>query len=99
MPVRDLLRRLSSAELTDWIAYSRLRPFGPLVEDQRYGNIMALIANVNRDPKKMPQPFKPSDFMMSKIKERRQVQSWQDQLKVVELLTVAMGGKDLRKKK
>lgn len=98
MTVRDLTRKLSSAELTEWISYSRLRPFGPLVNDQRYGNIMALIANVHRDPSKMPEPFSPTDFMMSKVKQRKEVQSWEEQLSVVEMLTTALGGKDLRKK-
>lgn len=60
---------------------------------------MALIANVNRDPSKMPEPFTPADFMMSPVKRRKTVQTWQQQLKVVEALTVALGGKDLREKK
>ena len=60
-----------------------------------------MFANSNRDPKKQARPFRPEEFMFSRgAKEalRPKVQTWQEQLKVVEAINKALGGKDLRKK-
>ena len=54
---------MSSREFTEWLAYARLEPFGPEADDQRMAQLMALIANVNRDPKRRKVPFTPDDFM------------------------------------
>jgi len=54
---------VSSREFTEWLAYARLEPFGPEADDQRMAQLMALIANVNRDPKRRKVPFTPDDFM------------------------------------
>lgn len=53
---------MTSGEIDEWMAYCRRRPFGERAAWQRHGELMALIANVNRDPKKGP-PFKPEDFI------------------------------------
>lgn len=44
-------------------AFANLEPFGPLQEDFRAGQICAVLANVNRDPKARREPFSPRDFM------------------------------------
>lgn len=54
---------MSSREFTEWLAYSRLEPFGPEADDQRIAQLMALIANVNRDPKRRKTPWTPEDFL------------------------------------
>jgi hypothetical protein len=56
---------MTSAEVTELIAYSNLEAWGPLAEDFRAGQICAVIANVNRDPKTMPEAWSASDFMPS----------------------------------
>ena len=58
-----MLRRISSQQLSEWMAFGQLEPFGEERADLRMGILAALIANVNRDPKKTPQPFTPQDFM------------------------------------
>lgn len=63
MTVDELLRRISSRELTEWMIYYRLEPFGQDVDWLRAGVIASTIANVNRDPKKQPRPFEPADFI------------------------------------
>jgi len=54
---------MTSAEFTEWMAYYELEPFGELVADQRHGVATALQANLNRDPKTHPNPYKPEDFI------------------------------------
>ena len=55
---------MSSKELTEWIAFASVEPIGEAREDLRTANLMALIANVNRDQEKKPEPFSPSDFVV-----------------------------------
>jgi hypothetical protein len=45
------------------MAYHRLEPFGPDADDQRMAHLMALIANVNRDPKRRKTPWTADDFL------------------------------------
>lgn len=63
MTVAELLSRISSAELTEWIAFDRLEPFGGFQDEYRTGLVAAMVANTARDEKKKPRPFEPSDFM------------------------------------
>jgi hypothetical protein len=63
MPVGELLRRTTSRELTEWMAFYELEPFGPERGDLRAGIVAATVANANRDPKKVKKAFEPQDFM------------------------------------
>jgi hypothetical protein len=54
---------MSGLQLTEWIAYAQLEPFGEERADLRMAILASLIANVNRDPKKKPTPYEVSDFM------------------------------------
>ena len=62
MSVKRAMREIDSREFAEWLAYSNLEPFGPEREDQRAGMIAAIIANVNRDPAKRPEPYDVEDF-------------------------------------
>jgi hypothetical protein len=57
------LEHISSLELSEWMAYDQVEPFGELRADLRAGIITATIANVNRDADKHREPFTPQDFM------------------------------------
>jgi len=48
--------------LQEWMEFEELEPFGPWRDNFHAGMIAATIANVNRNPKKNPQPVKISDF-------------------------------------
>lgn len=50
-------------QLVAWFQYAEVEPFGEYRADLRSGTVAAVIANTNRDPKKRPRPFTPSDFM------------------------------------
>jgi hypothetical protein len=71
-----LLNYLTSSQLSEWEAYDRIDPIGKWREDFNVANLMALIANVNRNPKKKSNPFTISDFMpewgKEEEKEKRQ---------------------------
>ena len=61
MPVGEMLRRMSSAELTEWAAYAEIEPFGAQWDNWRAGLITSTIANVNRG--KGRKAYKASEFM------------------------------------
>ncbi|MDR8398280.1 DUF4035 domain-containing protein [Paraburkholderia sp. USG1] len=63
MSVARCQAEISSAEFTDWLAYHQIEPFGEQMADLRAGAIVAAIYNVNRDTKKRPDPFGPSDVI------------------------------------
>lgn len=64
MTVNELLIRISSQELSEWLAYYELEPFGEERADLRMGILASVFANANRDPKK-GRAFKPQDFIPS----------------------------------
>lgn len=57
----ELLDRLTSEELTEWMVYDAMEPIGQHRLDYGFGILSALVANVNR--KKGGKPFRPIDFM------------------------------------
>lgn len=59
--MRELLSRIGSDELTEWMAFYQLEPFGDMRADLRSGVIASTIANANRA--KHAQAFTPEDFM------------------------------------
>ena len=57
----ELLRSMSSEELTEWIAYHGINPIDDARGDLQAGIVASIVANVNRSPKSPA--FKPTDFM------------------------------------
>jgi hypothetical protein len=61
MSVARAQREIDSAEFVEWMARDQLP--GMHSETQRMAGLLAsVLANVNRDPKRRPQPFQPADF-------------------------------------
>jgi hypothetical protein len=56
-----MLSEISSRDFAEWMAYSRLEPWGEERDDLRMGIVASTIANVNRS--KNQKPYKPSDFI------------------------------------
>ena len=59
----------------------------------------ALIANINRDSKKKPNPFTIDDFMPDFDGVQKQVkpkQTWQEQKQIIEMFNAAYVGEDTR---
>ena len=89
----ELLARISSRELTEWMQYYELEPFGEERADLHAAIVAATVANSNR--RKGKRAFKPADFM-PRFEKRDEPQSWEQQLAIVEALNSALGGTDLR---
>ena len=89
--VSELLTRVSSHELTEWMAFSTLEPFGVDAENLGHAITASTIANVNRG--KNQQPYKVTDFMP---KFEKQEQSTDQMIQLAEMFTAGMGGQDLR---
>lgn len=53
---------LSSRQLSEWMAYDRLEPFGEERADLRAGVVASVIANVNRGKK--GKAYSPQDFTL-----------------------------------
>ena len=62
MTVRQLLENIDSSELTEWLAYDQIEPFGPQREDLRAGLICSTVANHSMSPPR--KPHRPSDYML-----------------------------------
>lgn len=56
-------RAISSAEFAEWMAYSRVEPFGAEVDHEMLATLTALFAETHRDEKKRRMPFGTEDFM------------------------------------
>jgi len=63
MSIARAMREIDSRELTYWMAYYKVEPWGPRMDDIRMGMIASTIANCNRDVKKKPDPFQPIDYI------------------------------------
>ena len=92
--VRELLTRIDSRELTEWLAYYGLNPWGPERADLNAGIVASTVANVMTTGGR----FKPSDFM-PEIKPAGQEPEAEPEAKTPEQLkdvllrmTVMMGG-------
>lgn len=92
-----MLREIDSQELTEWLAYARVEPFGEERADLRAGIVAATTANVHRDPKKRRRAYKAEDFIPTF--GPKQAKPWQELLQYVEHLNMALGGRDLRQQK
>ncbi len=56
-----MLSEITSAQFAEWLAYSRVDPWGEDRDDLRMGIVASVIANSNRGKGK--KPYKPQDFM------------------------------------
>ncbi len=60
--VRQLLSEIDSVELTEWLAFDQIEPFGDPRADLRTGLICSTVANYSMSPPK--KPHRPSDYML-----------------------------------
>ncbi len=72
MTVRELLLKIDSKELSEWIAFYKIEPFGGEIEDFRSARMAAMFANVNRGKGKRPYDVREFQF----VKEVVKVQPW-----------------------
>lgn len=89
--MQELLCRVSSYELSEWMAFSILEPFGTDAENLGHAITASTIANINRG--KNDKPYKVEDFMP---KFEKQSQSQDQMIQVASMYTEMLGGADLR---
>lgn len=94
MTVSELLGRISSRELTEWMAFSQLEPFGTEVGFLGHAITASTIANVNRA--KGQKAYDAKDFMPAFEGEKKQTVG--EMLQIAQMMTIGMGGQDLRDK-
>jgi hypothetical protein len=58
-----MLAEMRPSELGEWMAFWQIEPWGDERADLRTAINTAVLANVNRDSKRRPNPFTPKDFM------------------------------------
>lgn len=94
-----MLRQITSVQLLEWLAFSRLEPFGDVREDYRMANAMQLLANVNRDSKTKPEPFKLTDFLLKfdDDDEAPKRQTWQEQKRIAHMFAALYNAEAKRK--
>ena len=63
MTVSELLDRVSSQELTEWMAFYSLEPFGYVGNLHGHAITASVIAEVNRNNKVKSEPFTANDFI------------------------------------
>ena len=88
-----LLASLSARQITEWLAFAALEPFGPHREDQRAGVIAAAVTNSRFGRKAGDAAKVPADFFPvlrdDGVKPR---QSWQSMQATLIAYTKARGG-------
>jgi hypothetical protein len=60
-PVAELQSSMSALEFAEWMAYTRIAPWGETRADLRAGIVASTIANINRAKKQ--KAYSPLDFM------------------------------------
>jgi len=91
--VNELCEKLSSAELTEWLAFYELEPWGNPIESKRHAIIGSTIANVGlmiSNPKQLRfRPFVPDQFEL-KIESNRgkyfKDQTWEEQKRIMAIV-------------
>lgn len=92
-----LLRELTSWQITEWLAYYQIEPWGEERGDLRAGIVASVTANANRDPKHRKRPYTPQDFMPTW--DPPEPASVDNMIRMVEMMNAALGGEDRRKKR
>ncbi len=87
-----MLSRMSSRELTNWMIFYGLEPFGSEASYLGHAITASTIANVNRPKGKKPYPTE--DFVPKF--ERKKEQTTEDMINIAAAFTQGMGGEDKR---
>lgn len=59
-----MLEEITPQQFMEWMAYSQIEPFQDVRSDYHAALIAKVQADIARDPKKRPQPFKIEDFIL-----------------------------------
>jgi len=90
----ELVNRMSSREITEWMAFGQLEPFG--AEAGYIGHAIVASTVANRHRGSSEKNYEVSDFMPKR--KKKEPQSVEEMIQFAEMYTAALGGKDLRDK-
>lgn len=93
MTVEEMLRRMSSRELSEWMAFYRLEPFGTEVDLLGSAITSATVYNVNRGKKNKAR--EPKDFIPD-FERAAKPHTLQGLIGKIETMNMMFGGKDER---
>ena len=62
------------AELVGWREFYNLEPWGLEVQDALQANAVSVLANVNRDAERRPEPYKLKDFLIFATADKPKVE-------------------------
>lgn len=91
----ELLRRMSSRELSQWMVFYQIEPWGAEANMLGHAITASTIANAHRG--KRGKRYEPKDFIPKF--DRPKKQTTQDMINFAAMMTKMMGGKDLRANK
>jgi len=97
MTVAELDRRMSSRELTEWMIYSNIEPFGPAREDFRSALQASVMANCNgakTQPEDFIKPFSFVEYATAKKEQEEQERFSRQQEAQMAILKRMMGAKN-----
>ena len=87
-----MLRGLTAKQLWEWEHFADIEPFDERRQDWRVASILSMLANVNRDSDKRPEPFTAEDFMLlfgDARQKTKKSQTWQEQKRIFEVYAEA----------
>lgn len=82
-----LLRMLTSRQITEWLAYYDLEPWGETRADLRAGIVASTLANCHRDPKQRPEAYRAVDFMPYRERPEQKMTAEERSAGIKQLLT------------
>ena len=85
MTVGELCRRTTSRELTEWMAYERLEPFGERVTQMMLAQLTATVLTVANGKK--GKPVKAEDLMPRFVDGEEKLLDWRDFKKRMQMMT------------
>lgn len=84
MTVGDIRRRIDSRELTEWMAYERLEPFGERTTQMMLAQLTATVVNA---VKKKGKPVKLGELMPRFVDDEEKFVDWRDLKKRMQMMT------------
>lgn len=97
MTVGELNRTMSSRELTEWMIYATIEPFGPAREDYRAALNASVVANCNgakSQPDDFIKPFSHVEHMVALKEKEEQERFSRKQEAQMAILKRMMGAKN-----
>ncbi len=92
-----MLKQLTSPQLTELEAFwANEGGWGEMKQDYRFGQLCSMQANMNRNPKKKPQPYTTEDFAM---RPRQQKATPEDKAQKIRSSFDMLAGVKQKKKK